>query len=393
MYDVHAGFEQRVDLGSRRQRVRVDDLGFASPQRIDVAHQLERIAHARSGADPAATGSGEPLHFARLEVEDVDDRPRHSEELAQRLDHGRRDGVRRLLGRDRTVDSAQDADAPHALLVRLGEPRVQRVVLDEQHEEHERRGQEPVGASRVEAQVEPAGVEHGGQPDVEGPRADDDDEPQVEHGVRPPPPEDDQRDERRRPDRGDDADHRRRVAVALHDRGQVLASRRGQRGEARDDDKCQGDASQDQRTRRARRQRCRDLNPVEQRIGDHEQRKPRVPEHVQPRGALRSGAEKAGGREQARKSQRVRDRDEGGEEVRAGQRQQPTRLQDAELAVEKPCGDEVIDDERRLIRRNERGYRRERDLGKGQRRQKDRGGHPHRHSREPAIAGSRWQRR
>ena len=83
--------------------------GFAAPQRLDVAHQLQRVAHAGPDARPAAPGGGEPFHFARGEVENVDDRARHVEQLAQRLDHRRGDGVGSLLGRDRAVDLAQDA--------------------------------------------------------------------------------------------------------------------------------------------------------------------------------------------------------------------------------------------------------------------------------------------
>ena len=79
----------------------------------------------------------QPLHFARLEVEDVDDRPRHAEQLAQRLYHCGGDGVGRLLGRDGAIDAAQDPDASNALLVRLGEAGVEGIVLDEQHQEDE----------------------------------------------------------------------------------------------------------------------------------------------------------------------------------------------------------------------------------------------------------------
>ena len=106
---MDAGGEQRVDLRSGRQRVRVDDLRLAAPQRLDVAHQPHRVAHAGSDVRAAAAGRRQPLDLARGEVEDVDDGARHVEQLAQRLNHRRGDGLGRLLGRDGAVDLVQDA--------------------------------------------------------------------------------------------------------------------------------------------------------------------------------------------------------------------------------------------------------------------------------------------
>ena len=57
-------------------------------------------------------------------------------------------------------------------------------------------------------------------------------------------------------------------------------------------------------------------------IAERRRRHAHVPREVEPRCGLWSGAEQAGGRERARKGQRVRDDDQGREQVTASQQQQ-----------------------------------------------------------------------
>ena len=108
----------------------------------------------------------------------------------------------------------------------------------------------------------------------------------------------------------------------------------------------------------------------EQRVADQQQRKPGVPEHVKPDRGLRTGSEKSGRREQARKRQHVGQRNDGGEQVSADQQQQLPRAQDHELGAEQHRGDQVGQRERRLIAGDESRRRREFQPGKGHRRKK-----------------------
>ena len=280
-----------------------------------------------------------------------------------------------------------------ALFVRLGESRVELGVLEQQHEEHEARGQQPVGPADIETEIETAGVEHCGKGNVEDPRAHHDHEPQVEHGMRAPAPQEKQRHQAEEPYAGNDTDHRRRIAVTLHDRRQVRLAYGGKGHSTNHGKQRHRNTPQDRRARvslwRARRVNL----PVEERVRDHEKREPRVPEHVQPGGALRSGAEQPGRREQPGEAQGMRNGNEGGEEVTPREHQQSARSQDAVLTEQQDRGDQVIDDLRGLIDRDESDHRRKRHFGKGHRRQEDDRRDPDDRSREPAIAGSSWQRR
>src|ERR1700682_345644 len=96
----------------------VDQLRFASFQRFHVADQPYRIAHARSNMSPAATSRGQPLGFARSEVDYVYHRARHSEYFAQRLNGRACDRFWRLLGGHGAVDLIEDLQPPRMLAVR-----------------------------------------------------------------------------------------------------------------------------------------------------------------------------------------------------------------------------------------------------------------------------------
>jgi len=114
-----------------------------------------------------------------------------------------------------------------------------------------------------------------------------------------------------------------------------------------------------------------------------------VPEHVQPGRALRPGTQQPGGREQAGKAEAMGDRRQRRAEVAAGQYQHGPRSGDPELAEQQQRGDEVADDERRLVQRHEGPDLRQRQLGErrdgGKQRQRDQ------HDREgqPALAQAR----
>ena len=66
-----------------------------------------------------------------------------------------------------------------------------------------------------------------------------------------------------------------------------------------------------------------------------------MPEHVQPSRGLGSGAEPAGGREYAREGKRVREGNEGGEQVAAGEDKQRPRPQEVELTEQQDRRDQI----------------------------------------------------
>ncbi len=74
-----------------------------------------------------------------------------------------------------------------------------------------------------------------------------------------------------------------------------------------------------------------------------------MPEKVDPRGRLRSGAEKAAWRKQAREAHRVGDRHAGAEQVRGREYEQCPRAQDRKLAEQQHGGDQFVEHERGLI--------------------------------------------
>ena len=111
-------------------------------------------------------------------------------------------------------------------LVRLDQQRVQPAAFQQQHHQHEARCQQAIDPAGIEAKVEAAGIEDGAERDVQDPRAHHHHQPQVEHRLRPAPPHRDQGKQAERADGGHHDDHRRSVAVALHDgRKRVMALR------------------------------------------------------------------------------------------------------------------------------------------------------------------------
>ena len=115
--------EQRLRLGAVGQRVHVDHLHLAAPQRLHVARQLHRIPHTGARVHAAASDRRQPLHLARLEVEQVHDGAGHAQQIAQRPE--RRLGDRHRLGRrdHAPVDLVEDTQP----LRRLGQRGLRRL--------------------------------------------------------------------------------------------------------------------------------------------------------------------------------------------------------------------------------------------------------------------------
>ena len=88
-------------------------------------------------------------------------------------------------------------------------------------------------------------------------------------------------------------------------------------------------------------------------IGDDEQGEAAMPEHVEPGGGLRSGAEQSGLCEHAGEGQGVDDHHQRGEQIAAGQQPQAGCAQDAVLAEQQHRGDQITQRQGRLIGRNE----------------------------------------
>ena len=105
---------------------------------------------------------------------------------------------------------------------------------------------------------------------------------------------------------------------------------------------------------------------------------------VQPHQA-RTCAEPPPRREQPGEGQRMADGHGRGEEVAAAQHQQRARAQDAVLAEQQHRGDEVVDDQRRLVDRDERGHRRQLDGGEWRQRAEDPRGDEQHGKRAPAL--------
>src|SRR5260221_4362345 len=105
-------------------------------------------------------------------------------------------------------------------------------------------------------------------------------------------------------------------------------------------------------------------------VRDHERREAGVPEHVEPRRTLGSGDEESRWREASRKSHRMGNGGECGEEVSARQDQERPRAEEVELPEKERRRDEIDHDKRRLVERDERRNRYEGRLGEWRRRKK-----------------------
>ena len=203
---------------------------------------------------------------------------------------------------------AQDALAPVLLLLDIeqaGETAIKIGGTDQQDEQHKGRRCEAIDAAGIETQIEAAAIQHGAERDIEDPRAHDDHQPHVDHRVPRAHPERDQRDEAQHPGRGNDHDHGGAVGVALHDRRQQILSRRRQQGQHNHHSQGSSNAEQKVALRQVRWGGCGVAVVLRKGIGDHDERKAAVPEHVEPRRALRAGTQQSGGREEAGKRQRV----------------------------------------------------------------------------------------
>ena len=179
-----------------------------------------------------------------------------------------------------------------------------------------------------------------------------------------------------RPDADDDADHRRRVAVALHDRGSDCWP-----AVARYASRAYGDAKRRTTPRELLQYGCDAPMGWRSRLARGARRRSRTAGSRHARTCTATpcsaGRRRAGRwREKTGKGQRVRDADEGGEEVAAGEHQQSAReLRKPNWPNSRTAVIRSLIDERGLIDRNECPDRRERHLGERHRREEDRRRH------------------
>ena len=196
---------------------------------------------------------------------------------------------------------------------------IELAVLVQQHNQHKACRQQPVDPAGIKAEIVAAGIEHRAHRDVEQPCAHRHDQPEIEHGIGPAARQSIEREQVQQPHRRDHDDHGRRVVIVLHDgRQQGLAQGRQQRQPAN-----QGDDRRDgARDRDAALAGRLFLQPITG-IGDDEERKAAMPEHVEPGRGLRPGIEQAIWREQTGKRQRMHGRHQRGEQITAGKQAQP----------------------------------------------------------------------
>ena len=132
--------------------------------------------------------------------------------------------------------------------------------------------------------------------------------------MRPSTPQNNQRQEAQQPERPNNQVQRRGKAAVLHKHRERPLAHRGHQRKSSHERKNRHNACQDGEAHPAVGQpdcpaRPYALTPLllEQRVGDDKKREAAMPEHVQPRRGLGSGAEPSGGREHARESERVRE--------------------------------------------------------------------------------------
>ena len=149
-YDVnmHARGAERLRLRGRREAVHIHDLGLAPAQTGQVPGQIQRIANAGPQVHAVAPHRGEPLHFAGLPVEQVNDGAGHAQQIAQPPEHRLGDRNRGGLGDDRAIDLVQDPEALGVLGQLLLGPRVRqgdRGVIGERLQQRDLAGGEGPG--------------------------------------------------------------------------------------------------------------------------------------------------------------------------------------------------------------------------------------------------------
>jgi hypothetical protein len=125
------------------------------------------------------------------------------------------------------------------------------------------------------------------------------------------------------------------------------------------------------------------------RIGQDKNGKPGMPDDVEPSGALGTGPEQSGRREYAGEGQRVYKGDGGGEQIAAGEDEESGQSQEAKLAEEQDRRDQVADDQRGFVSRNESGNGSELHRRVWQRSDKERRGRQHRRQRKVHLSAIR----
>ena len=111
------------------------------------------------------------------------------------------------------------------------------------------------------------------------------------------PPEHDQREQAQTPDARDNDNHRWRVVVAPHDRGERVLAGRGEERESAHGDESRPNAGEDGDAGPAPRLSRVAPLALEQHVCDDAEGEPTMPEHVQPGRALGPGAKQTGRRE------------------------------------------------------------------------------------------------
>ncbi len=234
---------------------------------------------------------------------------------------------------------------------------VEAARFEHQHDHHEARRRQSEAAAGIEAEIETLGVERGAEADIARPGDQDDQHPEVERRVRPSPPYRHDGKHAEHPDGQDHREHGRRVGVVgQQKRRQQAVTDRCQQRDGRHDRNRRGGGPQGGGERRGKRR----VVLFGEAVGDHQQRKSGVPQHVQPDRGLRSRSHQAARGEQSRERQGVRHDGDRGEQIGRGEQQQRARALDRELAEQDGGGNGVAHEQRGLVDRNEAQDRRER---------------------------------
>jgi hypothetical protein len=231
--------------------------------------------------------------------------------------------------------------------------------LQQQRNQHDARGDQPVDPACIKAEIIPRRPDDRRKGDVHEPGAHDDHQPKVEdRGL--PSPQGNEHQQRDHPIRRTDAlgDADRVVPVADELRQQRLAGGRhdGEHAYERDDAEDGGSNHPSESSLGGADRRL----PAQDHIGEHEQREAAVPELIEPRGRLRTGTQEPGRCEDTRKGQNVRDDHQGVEQVPGRERQHGARANLDEMIEKQHRGNQIADEQRRLVGRDEGRHRGER---------------------------------
>jgi len=108
MYTRTSEASRASDSGLGGSDLHVDHLGLAPPQGRQVTGELQRIANARAVVEATASDGGEPFHRARLQIEQVDDGARDTEQISKSREGGLGDRHRRFPSDEGEIDLVQE---------------------------------------------------------------------------------------------------------------------------------------------------------------------------------------------------------------------------------------------------------------------------------------------